>query len=286
MTIEIARIDVGEITLNTALAGSGPPIVLLHGWPHTWRLWGGVIEILAESRRVIAPDLRGTGGSTRAATGYDLQTVADDIDRLLDVLDVSDALVAGIDVGAPIAWMFAERHPARARRLAVMEAVLPNAPGAEEFFADGPPWWFGFHAVEGLAEAIVAGREDHYLGWFLDGGTVTALAPGLREEFVAAYSGYDSLRCGFEYYRRNALNSSQIQSAVADARRVPVPTLAIAGGVVGHVLGVQLQPITQNLRTVDMTHCGHLIPVDDPCGLAVALAEFADPGSADPQQYS
>ena len=155
--MNIERIDVGDVTLNTAIAGTGSPIVLLHGWPHTWQVWRGVIDRLANEHRVIAPDLRGLGGSDRAAKGYDLETLASDAAGLLAALDVTDAVVAGLDLGAPIAWMLAERHPDRVRRLAVMEAVLGTLPGAEAFFVGGPPWWFGFHGVDGLAETVLTG---------------------------------------------------------------------------------------------------------------------------------
>lgn len=274
-TVDFARIDVGDIVINAAVAGRGSPIVLLHGWPHTWKLWQQVIDLLAVEHRVIAPDLRGTGDSSRAETGYDLHTLAADVDAVLDALDVTDAVVAGIDLGAPIAWMLAERHPRRVRRLAVMEAVLANLPGAEAFFAGGPPWWFGFHAVDGLAETVLSGHEADYLGWFLDGGTATDLAAHLRDVFVASYSGRDSLRCGFAHYRRHAVNASQIGAAIARPGRTAVPTLAISGGVVGHALAGQLERITPDLQTLDMTHCGHIIPADDPTGLASALADLA-----------
>lgn len=273
--MNIERIDVGDVTLNTAIAGTGSPIVLLHGWPHTWQVWRGVIDRLANEHRVIAPDLRGLGGSDRAAKGYDLETLASDAAGLLAALDVTDAVVVGLDLGAPIAWMLAERHPDRVRRLAVMEAVLGTLPGAEAFFVGGPPWWFGFHGVDGLAETVLTGHERDYLGWFLDGGTATTIDPELRETFVAAYTGRESLRCGFEHYRHGALNARQIDAAIANPERRTVPTLAIAGGVVGHALAGQLERITPALRTVDMTHCGHIIPVDDPAGLAAALADFA-----------
>jgi pimeloyl-ACP methyl ester carboxylesterase len=273
-TVEIERIPVGNVELNTAIAGTGRPVVLLHGWPHTWLLWRDVMSLLAADHRVIVPDLRGLGESSRAADGYDLETLAADLDGLLDALDVTDALVAGIDVGAPVAWMLAQRYSRRVRRLAVMEAVLGELPGADAFFAGGPPWWFGFHAVDGLAESVLVGHEDGYIGWFLEAGTVTTLDPELRREFVASYSGTESLRCGFQYYRQNALNAKQIDAVLAGPDRVDVPTLAIAGGVVGHALAGQLQKFTPDLQTLDMTHCGHIIPVDDAPGLAAALTEF------------
>jgi hypothetical protein len=87
-----------------------------------------------------------------------LHTLADDAGALLDALDVDVTSVAGIDLGAPVAWMLAQRHPGRVRRLAVMEALVGRLPGAEGFLAAGPPWWFGLHAVPGLPESIIEAR--------------------------------------------------------------------------------------------------------------------------------
>src|SRR5579875_2935684 len=102
---ELRRVRVNRIELNVALAGQGPAVLLLHGFPHTWQLWEPVMDRLAARYRVIAPDLRGLGASSRAATGYDAQTLADDAAGLLDALDEDTAAVAGIDAGAPPAFL-------------------------------------------------------------------------------------------------------------------------------------------------------------------------------------
>ena len=74
--------EVGEVMLHYVTAGSGPPIVLLHGWPQTWYEWRHIIPELAESYTVIAPDMRGLGDSSRPLNGYDKATVANDIWQL------------------------------------------------------------------------------------------------------------------------------------------------------------------------------------------------------------
>ena len=78
------RVAANGIEINVAILGEGSPVLLLHGWPHTWMIWRDVMPILAASGyRAIAPDLRGLGASTRAADGYDLHTLADDTAALL-----------------------------------------------------------------------------------------------------------------------------------------------------------------------------------------------------------
>lgn len=163
----VRRVDANGIQINVALAGTGPAVLLLHGFPHTWQVGSEVIPELARTHRVIAPDLRGLGGTTRADDGYDVTTLTADAVALLDALDEPAGDVVGLDLGVAPAFLLALRHPQRVRRLVVMEALLGRLPGAENFLANGPPWWFGFHAVPGLAERVLTGHEAEYIDFFL-----------------------------------------------------------------------------------------------------------------------
>ncbi len=268
-------INVSGVSYHVAEAGSGPAILLLHGWPHTWELWRPTMQLLARTCRVIAPDLRGIGQTSRPDGGYDLLTQSADLEALLDALDAGPALVAGIDLGAAIAWMLAIKAPARVRRLAIGEGLIGRLPGAEAFFAAGPPWWFGFHATPGLAETTLEGNEAAYVDWFLRAGTFEArgIEPDLRDAFVAAHTGRAALRGGFEHYRAFARNAEQASDAVA-ASRLTVPTLALIGGAVGDAIFGQLQPITDDLARVVISDAKHLLPLEQPLAVAQALLAF------------
>ncbi|MFB6556679.1 alpha/beta fold hydrolase, partial [Streptomyces sp. NPDC056405] len=120
----LRRIVTNGVQLNVAIAGDGPAVLLLHGFPHTWQLWSGIMSRLARRYRVIAPDLRGFGASARAAEGYDAGTLAADAEGLLDALGEPSAAVVGIDAGTAPAVLLALRRPGLVRRLVVMEALL------------------------------------------------------------------------------------------------------------------------------------------------------------------
>ncbi|MDL5158717.1 alpha/beta fold hydrolase [Actinomycetospora termitidis] len=267
------HVDIPGLRVHVATAGAGPAVLLLHGWPHTWRLWRDVIDALAVDHFVIAPDLRGIGGTDKPAGGYDLHTLADDAVGLLDALGVGElALVAGIDLGSPVAWMTAVRHRARVARLAVMESLLGRLPGAEEFLAGGPPWWFGFHAVPDLPEAVLAGRTDAYVDWFLRAGTWRGrgVDDDLRSAFLAAYRDPEGLRGGFAHYRALARNAELVAAAAAGIL-LSQPTLALGGATVGDALARQLAPITPDLRSEVLPECGHIVPADAPAALVERL---------------
>ncbi|MGW5642148.1 alpha/beta fold hydrolase [Saccharopolyspora sp. NPDC003752] len=271
---DIARVRANGIDINVAVAGAGPAVLLLHGFPHTWRLWAEVIPQLAPHHRVIAPDLRGLGASTRAADGYDAGTLAADAEALLDALGEKTAAVVGIDAGTPPAFLLAMRRPERIRRLVLMESLLGTLPGAEDFLAGGAPWWFGFHSVPGLAETVLAGHEAEYVDWFLTTGTRGRGIPGaIRDEFVAAYGGSEALRCAFSIYREMPTSARQIREAVA-AARLTMPTMAIGAHPVGSALERQLRPIADDLVAHLVEDCGHIIPLDRPQALASLLIPF------------
>lgn len=272
----LRHVRANGLDIEVATAGEGPAILLLHGWPHTWRLWTPVMDRLRFSHRIVAPDLRGLGGTTRTAGGYDVTTLAQDAVALMDALDVPRATVVGIDLGVQVAAMIALKAPGRVERLALMEGLLGRLPGAEEFLAKGPPWWFGFHAMPGLAETVIAGHEAEYIDWFLTGGTADrqGIDRDTRDAFVAAYTGQEALRCGFEHYRAFGQDAEQIAAALAEGG-FAMPTLAIEGGVIGAAISQQLEPVSADFRRRKIEQCGHLIPMEQPHALSKVIREFA-----------
>ena len=275
MTEQLRDIQANGIAMRVAVSGEGPAVVLVHGFPHTHRLWSSVAPGLSDAHRVIAPDLRGIGGSTRAADGYDARTLAADLRSLLDALDVERADLVAIDAGVPAAFALALQHPDRVRRLVLIESTLGSLPGAEEFFAGGAPWWFGFHQVPGLAETVLAGHEGAYLDFFYRAGTAegTGIDPAVRDAFVADLTGTGSLRCAFEYYRAMPESARQLAELTAH-RRLTVPTMSVGARPVGDTLRRQLAPLTDDLRAELIEHCGHIVPLDRPAELLTLLTDF------------
>src|SRR5690606_29933915 len=146
--------------LHYVAAGTGEPIVLLHGWPETCYQWRHVIPKLADRYCVIAPDLRGLGDSSTPASGYDKRSLADDVWRLLhDVLGYDHWNLVGHSWGAVVAYALAAAHPDAVRRLAIDVAPLRDG---NEYSA----WWHLFNQVPELPEALIQGRERLYFSWF------------------------------------------------------------------------------------------------------------------------
>jgi pimeloyl-ACP methyl ester carboxylesterase len=121
MPFDLQMIDTGAARLRVAIAGEGPLIVLVHGFPESWYSWRHQIPALADAGfRVAAPDVRGYGGSDRPhpIDAYTIEQLSGDIAGLIAALGARQAVVVGHDWGAPIAYGTALRHPERVRAVA------------------------------------------------------------------------------------------------------------------------------------------------------------------------
>ena len=129
MPFDLQMIDTGAARLRVAIAGEGPLIVLVHGFPESWYSWRHQIPVLADAGfRVAAPDVRGYGGSDRphAIDAYAIKELSGDIAGLIAALGARQAVVVGHDWGAPIAYATALLHPARVRAVAGLSAPYPG----------------------------------------------------------------------------------------------------------------------------------------------------------------
>ncbi|MFD0662362.1 alpha/beta fold hydrolase [Thermocatellispora tengchongensis] len=169
------RVPVGDgVSLNVAVAGSGSPIVLLHGFPQTHLMWRHVAADLAAGHTVICPDLRGYGASDKPAESgpgtYSKRTMAADVIALARALGHERFALAGHDRGALVAFRAGLDHPEAITHLACLD-VLPTVDMWEVLRGAGAA--VGFHLYlmaqpPGLPEQMIAAAPDVFFGHFLD----------------------------------------------------------------------------------------------------------------------
>src|SRR5436305_1121140 len=128
--VEHRFLDVRGARLHVAELGSGPPVVLLHGWPQHWWCWRAVMPLLAERHRVLAPDLRGFGWSEATPRGYRKDELAADLVGILDALGIEQAALVGHDWGGVVGFLACLEHPERIARFVPMNTghVWPAVP--------------------------------------------------------------------------------------------------------------------------------------------------------------
>ena len=161
---------VGDVTPAHLTAGSGDPLVLLHGFPQHSHMSRPLIAPLAERYTVIAPDLRGMGGLSVGPYACDKRTLAADVRALVQgVLGFGRVRLAGYDRGAGVAYANAAAHRDEVERVACSEFVFPGF-GYEAFIAPKRGWDDNWQCVAftvpELCDRFIAGRERELLSWY------------------------------------------------------------------------------------------------------------------------
>ena len=113
-------------TLHVRVGGSGPAVVLIHGFGDTGDMWTPLAVELAKNHRVVVPDLRGMGLSAKPESGYEKMNQAKDVADVLDSLKIARVDIVGHDIGNMVAFAFAERYPDRTTKLVMMDAPVPG----------------------------------------------------------------------------------------------------------------------------------------------------------------
>lgn len=215
---------------HVVLAGDGPPILLLHGWPEFWLTWAPVMDRLADRFTLIAPDLRGFGDSDKPDGPWGADDHAGDMLAVLDALGVAGPVgVVGYDVGGAVVQSLARRAPERFAGLFLFNAVYPGIGGRM-----GTPdrlseiWYQSFNQMPFAPSLVGASRETcrAYIGHFLRHWAHRKDAfDDVLEAWVDNFLKPGNLAGGFAWYQ--AAHAGRIAMMRGDAPALPpitVPT--------------------------------------------------------------
>ena len=266
--------EIEGMQLHYLTAGSGPPLLLLHGYAETSWMWRSLLPSVAERFMIVAPDLPGIGDSDIPADGLDMQSAAIRIQQLARSLGIEKASVVGHDIGLMVAYAYAAQFPGEVEKLVVMDAFLPGV-GEWETIYDHPDFWhFRFHGP--TPEALVRGRERIYFEYLwndLAANKWRSIPEADREAYAEAYSRPERMRAGWAYF------SSFPQTAKNFARlaetKLTMPVLAIGGDKsLGEFLGRQMKLAASNVTSVVVEGSGHWLLEEQPDQTSRALASF------------
>lgn len=280
------RTSVGDVTLNVAVGGAGPPVVLLHGFPQTHLAWRHVATDLAADHLVVCPDLRGYGDSDKpdddGHTTYSKRTMAVDLVELMRALGYGRFAVVGHDRGAGVAFRAGLDHPEQVSHLAVL-GVIPSA-DLWPVLA-GPVGAYLFHiylmaAPAPIPERIIGADPDGYFGHFLDVWTSEpgAIPPDVRAAYLAAARTPAAIRAICADYRAGAfVDPGHDEADRASGKRLRMPVLALVPNGGEAALPFDFEAIWKawapDLRTVALPG-RHLFPEDCPAEVTAALRSF------------
>jgi pimeloyl-ACP methyl ester carboxylesterase len=222
------KASVASVTIKYKIGGQGPVAVLLHGYAQTSHMWRPLMPVLAASHTVIAPDLRGAGGSARPPAGYDKKTLARDIRGLVRQLGYQQVEVVGHDIGLMVAYAYAAQYPGEVGKLGLMDAFLPGIGNWKDVWLPRDLWHFHFYGETPLA--LVKGRERTYFEHFWNdfaADRTKSIPEADRRLYAAAYARAGGMRAGFEYFR--AFEQDAKDFAALSATKLSMPVLVLTG---------------------------------------------------------
>ena len=256
--------------------GSGPAVVLIHGFGDTGDMWGPLAAQLAKTHTVIVPDLRGMGRSSRAASGYDKKSQAQDIRTVLTALGQDRADVVGHDIGTMVAYAYAATYPDKVTKLVVMDAPVPGIAPWNQIVLSPKLWHFNFSGPD--AERLVAGRERIYLDRFWNdfAGEPGKIDEATRSYYAAQYAQPGAMRAAFAQF--TAIGAQDVgDNALLNRRKLPMPVLAIGGEKsFGATMAEVMRNAATNVTGAVVPGAGHWLMEESPDATVRLVSGFLE----------
>ena len=276
------RIPVEDIEINGHIGGAGPPLLLLHGYPETHACWHRVAPRLAESFRVVLPDLPGYGDSgfiepDEADRRYSKRNLAAVMVALMRALNHERFRLVGHDRGARVAYRLALDHADRVERLALLD-ILPTAEEWARFDKDealATFHWPFLAQPDGLPDRLIAAEPDFFLRSLMNrwAGDPARIAPEALAEYLRCFRRASVIRATCADYRAGATTDLEDDEADRVAgHRIACPLLLLWGEARGDILPVWRR-WASDLRG-EAIACGHFLPEEAPEAVLARLLPF------------
>ena len=259
------EIETNGATIHTRVGGSGPAVMLLHGYGLTGDSWSPLAAALAVTHTVIVPDLRGLGLSSKPEDGYDKKTQAGDIAGVLDALGIEKTALVSNDMGSLVAFAFAAMHRNRVTRWVQMEAPIPGLGPWEQITSNPRTWHFGFGGPD--MERLVAGRERIYLDHFWNEFSANPgdISEAMREHYAVLYALPGAIRAGFAQFNAFPQDAQDNKKLIEEGGKLAFPVLAVGGeAAAGSRAEMIMRFAAANVEGAVVPACGHWLMEENP----------------------
>jgi pimeloyl-ACP methyl ester carboxylesterase len=268
------EIQANGTTLHVRIGGSGPAVVLIHGYGDTGDMWVPLGTELMRDHTVVVPDLRGMGLSAVAADGFSKKNQAEDIAGVMNALGVARADIVGHDIGNMVAFAFAAFHPDRTTRLVIMDAPVPGIGPWDEILKNPLLWHFRFGGPD--MERLVSGRERIYLDRFWNefSANPAHFPEAARRHYAALYARPGRMHAGFMQFA--AFDQDAIDNRAWSAHaRMQMPVLAIGGDhSFGSTMAQVMRFAADDVHQVVIPDSGHWLMEEQPQATVKAIRAF------------
>ena len=256
--------------------GTGPAVVLLHGYGETGDMWAPMAVDLARDHTVVVPDLRGMGLSSKPQGGFDKKTQAADIAGTLNELKIDRADLVTHDIGNMVGYAFAAQYPERVTRFVLIDAPLPGVGPWEEILKNPLLWHFRFGGPD--MERLVAGRERIYLDRFWNefSATPARFSEAAREHYAKLYALPGAMHSGFMQFA--AFDQDAIDNREFMVRgKLAMPVLAVGGEKsFGKTMADIMRYAASDVREGVIPDSGHWIMEENPTATIAMVRTFLD----------
>ena len=258
------------------IGGTGPAVVLLHGFGDTGDMWQPLAVILAKTHTVVVPDLRGMGLSSHPEDGYTKVAQARDLIAMLDRLQIGEFTLVTHDIGNMVGYATAAQNPTRVNAWAVMDAPLPGLGSWDKQLTNPKVWHFNFRGPD--VERLVAGRERILLDRFYN--ELSANPAGIdeptRRHYASLYARPGAIHSAFGgQFAAFATDAVDNEALFAKTGKLAMPILAIGGDhSYGASLATELQTVASNVRGAVIANSGHWIMEEQPDQALALLVPF------------
>ncbi len=268
------QIQTDGAMIYVRVGGSGPAVVMLHGFGDTGDMWASVAALLAKDHTVVVPDLRGMGLSSHPERGYDKKTQGQDVAAILDKLRIDKTALVTHDIGNMVGYAFAAQFSPRVARWIAMDAPLPGIGPWEEQLRNPKVWHFNFRGPD--VERLVAGRERIYLDRFWDelGVHPGAFDEPMRQHYAKLYALPGAMHSAFEQFASFAQDAIDNQQFVARGK-LTMPILAVGGeSSYGTKMADDIRFVATNVRETVIADAGHWVMEEQPKQTSAAIVTF------------
>ena len=280
---EQRKIGTSSATINLVVGGTGPPVLLLHGYPETHAMWHRVAPRLAETFTVVAADLRGYGDSSKPSGGadhaaYSKRAMAQDQVEVMRALGFERFAVAGHDRGARVAYRLAFDHSDAVTRLAVLD-IIPTYnvySGINRLIATAYYHWFFLIQPFDLPERLIGANREFYLRNCLErwsGGGLAVYGDEALAEYTRCWTD-ETVHASCEDYRAGATVDYQLDEADFGKRKIACPTLVLVGRGLERLGAIDVWRDWASDVTGRALPCGHFLPEEAPDETFEALRDF------------